>query len=277
MTAELIDRRQRGRSEAPPEQQAPVVTTVPARASARVDLVPPIVETRRKNRATERKLVAGLLALLVLVVAAGLAVAMLAFIAENQLSTERSRSQLLLSEQKQYTEVSAIKSQLGAYEGATIAALYSETDWARLMRELDAVLPEGATIATESITIKGLSEDTAGVVEATGLDAPGVIEIAFTANAASFDSPTPLLNALGGLTGYVSATVDAVASEQDGYVITGVVRLSAAALGGTSRVAGLDPEQLAALHEQLELAATTSPDAAGSGKTGDADNASAGE
>lgn len=263
MTAEMIDRRQRRRLE-PDEIETtalPEVST-PARAVARVDLVPPIVETRRRNAATERKLVAGVLALLVAVVVAALAVAMLALTAENTLAAERTRSQVLLNEQKQYAELSSVKGQLGAYDGAELAALYPEADWARLMTQLDTVLPDDIAIATESITVKGLS-DTSSAIEATGLDAPGVIEITFTANAATFDSPTPLLNALSRLTGYVSATVDAVAASNEvGYTITGIVQLNADALGGTARVAQLDPDQIATLHEQLELAATTTPDAA---------------
>ncbi|WP_455132930.1 hypothetical protein [Microbacterium aurum] len=283
MTAEMVERRQRHRPDAEPadslllDEPAPV--TAPARAVARVDLVPPIVEIRRKNAATERKLVAGLLALLIAIVAGGLAVAMLAFTAEGTLAAERVRSQLLLNEQKQYTEVSAVKAQLGAYDGATLAALYSEADWARLMTELDTVLPNDVTLATESITVKGLSDDTSGIIEATGLDAPGVIEISFTANAERFDSPTPLLNALKGLTGYVSATVDAVAASNDaGYTITGIVQLGADALGGTARVGQLDADQLAALHEQLDIAATTTADDTATDTTTEgADATSAGE
>lgn len=260
MTAEMVDRRQRRRPESGDIDTVEATPTItPARAIARVDLVPPIVETRRKNSATERKLVAAVLAALVVVVVAALAIAMLAIAAEINLSAERTRSQTLLNDQKQYAELSGVKAQLGAYDGAELAALYSEANWARLMTELDTVLPDDIVIATESIGVKGLSPNVS-VVEATGLDAPGVIEIAFTANAATFDSPTPLLNALSQLTGYVSATVDAVAAERDtGYIITGVVQLNTEALGGTARVALLNPDQIAALHDQLELAATTTP------------------
>ncbi len=256
MTTEITERRQRHRSEAEAPAALPLVTSAPAHAAARVDLVPPIVETRRKQNATERRLVAVLLALLVAIVVAALAVGMLAITAENSLAAERARSQVLLNEQKEYTEVSAVKAQLGAYDQAEYAALYSEADWARLMRELDKVLPDDIALAAESVSIKGMSED-ALPIEGTGLDAPGVIEISFTANADTFDSPTPLLNALAKLTGYMSATVDAVAASTDvGYTITGVVQLGADALGGTKRVDALDPEQIAALHEQLEIAAT---------------------
>lgn len=277
MTTETVERRQRQRPEttSPLEGDVEHVSTA-VRSVARVDLVPPIVETRRRHAATERKLIAGVLALLVLVVVAGLAVAMMAMSAENALTAERTRAQVLINEQKQYSEVSSVKSQLGAYEGAELVALYSEADWSRLMTELDSVLPEDVTLATESITVKGVS-DAGPSIESTGLDAPGVIEISFTANAARFDSPTPLLNALSRLTGYVSATVDAVASNESGYLITGVVQLGSGALGGTQRVTALDAEQIAQLHEALGLAATTTPDAASSETTDDADATSAGE
>lgn len=276
MTAEVVERRQRQRpgAEDPMEFADGSQQSVPARATARVDLVPPIIETRRKQAATERKLIASLLALLVFIVVAGLGVAMLAFGAEAALNAERTRGQILINEQQQYSAVSTVKADLGAHDGAEIAALYSEANWARLMTELDSVLPERVALSTESVTVKGLADDAASI-EATGLDAPGVIEVSFTANAATFDSPTPLLNALSKLTGYVSATVNAVAADNEaGYVITGVVQLGADALGGTARVDQLDADELAALHEQLELAATTTPDTAGTAnETTDAEDA----
>lgn len=259
MTTEMTERRQRHRPDpSDVELDEPAPTHTPVHAIARVDLVPPIVEARRRHAATERKLMAGMLALLVAVVAAGLAMAALAMSAESTLSAERTRAQVLLNEQKKYSEVSSIKAHLGGYDGAELAALYSEASWSRLMTELDAVLPADVSLATESITVKVVADDAASI-ESTGLDAPGVIEISFTANAARFDSPTPLLDALSRLTGYVSATVEAVASNESGYLITGVVQLGADALGGTARTDALDADKLTALHEQLEQAATTSP------------------
>ncbi|GEB95725.1 hypothetical protein [Microbacterium lacticum] len=259
MTTEMTERRQRHRPDpSDVELDEPAPTHTPVYAIARVDLVPPIVEARRRHAATERKLMAGMLALLVAVVAAGLAMAALAMSAESTLSAERTRAQVLLNEQKKYSEVSSIKAHLGGYDGAELAALYSEARWSRLMTELDAVLPADVSLATESITVKVVADDAASI-ESTGLDAPGVIEISFTANAARFDSPTPLLDALSRLTGYVSATVEAVASNESGYLITGVVQLGADALGGTARTDALDADKLTALHEQLEQAATTSP------------------
>ncbi|WP_454166824.1 hypothetical protein [Microbacterium lacticum] len=259
MTTEMTERRQRHRPDPTDvELDEPAPTHTPVDAIARVDLVPPIVEARRRHAATERKLMAGMLALLVAVVAAGLAMAALAMSAESTLSAERTRAQVLLNEQKKYSEVSSIKAHLGGYDGAELAALYSEASWSRLMTELDAVLPADVSLATESITVKVVADDAASI-ESTGLDAPGVIEISFTANAARFDSPTPLLDALSRLTGYVSATVEAVASNESGYLITGVVQLGADALGGTARTDALDADKLTALHEQLEQAATTSP------------------
>lgn len=260
MTAETVARRQRQRGESGVSTPESIDSVAPARSFARVDLVPPIVETRRKNAALERKLAAGLILLVALIIAAALGVAILAFAAEGRLDAERTRTQVLLNEQRSYAEVANVKAQLADYDDAEIAAVFSEANWSRLMRELDTVLPGDVALATESISVKGLSADTSGIYEVTGLDAPGVIEISFSATAVRFDSPTPLLDALKGLTGYVSATVDAVAeSGEEGYTITGVVQLGADALGGTSRADALDADVLAALHEQLEIAATTTP------------------
>lgn len=152
--------------------------------------------------------------------------------------------------------------QLLDHSDAELAALFAEADWSGLMTELDDVLPDAITLTTETISLKGVSEE-APTPETTGLDAPGVIEIAFTATAAEFASPTPLLNALAELTGHQSATVDSVSeSEEDGYTITGTVQLGTEALGGTARVEALDPEALEVLHQTLEDLVTGAAQAA---------------
>ncbi|MCR2785916.1 MULTISPECIES: hypothetical protein [unclassified Microbacterium] len=250
---EVLERRQRSHAE--PPMTWPTGSTL---SVARVDLVPPIVEARRRQGRTIRLLALGLVGLVIIVAMAGVAVSFLAVTAEQKLAAERTRSQLLLIEQREYSLLSSVKSQLDDAAVAEVAALYPEADWSRLMTELDNALPDDFALRSESITIKGV--DAAGAVESTGLDAPGVIEIAFTATADRFDSPTPLLNALRDLTGYVSATVDAVsATGEGGYVVTGAIQLGSDALGGTARVEALEAELIARLQAELEGAATGAP------------------
>lgn len=227
-------------------------------AVARVDLIPPIVDIRRKENASIRLLMTGLVGLAVAVCVISLAVSFFANGAEGSLAAEKQRGTQLLLEQEKYAEVSGVKAQLLDSVTATMSALYSEADWARIMRELDATMPEDASITSEVVTVKGLTaaSGSSSAQDTTGLDTAGVIQIEFTALAPVFDSPTPLLNALQSLTGYASAKVTAVAGENDeGYNVTGVVELNAAALGGTARVAALDQELLATLHDALEKAA----------------------
>lgn len=226
---------------------------------ARVDLLPPIVEVRRRQSATLRLLTLGLGGLIVIALAGSVATAFLANGAESALADEQDRNARLVDEQAEYAEVSNVKAQLIDYDLAEFAALFAETDWARLMRELDLALPRGVELTSEAITLKGITEPSTNE-EVTGLDTPGIIEITFTASAEVFDSPTPLLNSLQSLTGYASATVDAVAGgREDGYVITGVVQLSSAALGSKRSAAALDADQLAILHQALSDAVTLPP------------------
>ncbi len=233
------------------------VVSTPVMGVVRVDLVPPIVEARRRSARTIRALVYGLLALIVAVVMAILAMSMLALKAETTLDDERTRGQLLVQQQNEYSELISVKRSLADYEFALPEALFAEANWARLMTELDTVLPDEVTLVTEDVAVRGLGNDDGSVSDNGGLDAQGVIQISFTANADRFDSPTPLLNALSELTGFQSATVDAVsASDEVGYVITGVVQLGSEALGGTSRVKDLDEDLMADLHQQLQDVAT---------------------
>ena len=229
------------------------VVSTPVMGVVRVDLVPPIVEARRRSARTIRALIYGLLALIVAVVMAILAMSMLALKAETTLDDERTRGQLLVQQQNEYNELISVKRSLADYEFALPEALFAEANWARLMTELDTVLPDEVTLVTEDVAVRGLGNDDGSVSDNGGLDAQGVIQISFTANADRFDSPTPLLNALSELTGFQSATVDAVsASDEVGYAITGVVQLGSEALGGTTRVEDL----MADLHQQLQDVAT---------------------
>ncbi|MFT3798742.1 hypothetical protein [Microbacterium sp.] len=227
-------------------------------AVARVDLIPPSVEIRRKQRRTRRLLLAGLAGLTAVAVVAGLGAAVLAFGAEKALADEQVRHTQLMQEQQEYSEVLTVKGRLSDYDSARLAALYPEADWARLMRELDAAMPADVTLTTETITVRGGS-DSGPVGQEVAIDAQGVIEITFAAQGSGFGSPTPMLNALPSLTGYVSANVESVVNSDGGYTITGVVRLDASALGGTARVNALDADLVDQLHEALQTALTTPP------------------
>lgn len=272
MTTEVLERRQRRQSEAPMTWPTEGILSV-----ARVDLLPPIVDVRRRQNRIVRGLSWGLFGLILLVALGGVGAALLAASAEAQLDAERTRTQLLLLEQGKYTELQDVRAQLLDHEYAEVAALYAEADWKRLMTELDTALPDDFSLTSETITVKGLGQSDAAT-DGPDLDAPGVIEIAFTADAARFDSPTPLLNALSRLTGYLSATVDSVAGDQEaGYVVSGVIQLGEDALGGTARADALDPEVLDPLHTQLEQVATGAVIAPPTDETSDLDAAVTGD
>lgn len=244
---------------------------------ARADLLPPVVEVRRKQKATRRMLVLGLVGLAVVVAVGAGAAALIAQGKDAGLAAEKARNARLVQEQAQYVEVSTVRAQLVDWDTAQLAALYAEADWARMMRELDAALPGGSSITSEAITVKGQNGGVEPVAALPPLDAPGLIEVSFTANAESFVATTPLLDRLADMTGYASADVSAVASAEEGYVITGVVRLSSAALGGTARVANLDPATADPLRAALETAVTQPPPApATDDTTGAADELAAG-
>ena len=122
------------------------VVSTPVMGVVRVDLVPPIVEARRRSARTIRALIYGLLALIVAVVMAILAMSMLALKAETTLDDERTRGQLLVQQQNEYNELISVKRSLADYEFALPEALFAEANWARLMTELDTVLPDEVTL-----------------------------------------------------------------------------------------------------------------------------------
>lgn len=255
-------------TKAPAAKKRPAQAALPT--TPRVDLLPPIVEIRRQESKTIRRLSFGLVGLVAVVLIASVGASTLAMTAETALATENARKARLLTEEKAYSEVISVKALLGDYDAAIMSALYSEADWARIMREIDGSMPEGVAITSEVVRINGLGTE-AVEVPAVSLDTAGVVSIAFTALSANVISSTEVLNLLSGLTGYSSAHVESVAgSAENGFTVTAVVELNAAALGGTPRTGGLNPEQVTALRDALHLAATQPPAPAPS--TEDADD-----
>ena len=220
----------------------------------RVDLLPPMIEQRRRRTATLRLLMLGLLGLVLIAVTASFAVSVSADEAERELAAAQTRSAQLAAEQGRYTEVAGIKAQLVDTSVARLAALYIEADWQRMMQELDAALPPDVLLTSEVISIVPVAPAAPGAVT---LDAPGLIEIRFTADSGALDQSVPLLGALQNLTGFVSATVDSVVGEEL-RVISGVVRLDARAFG-TPRAGDLDPDTVASLRAALEAALSGAP------------------
>lgn len=242
---------------APKKQARPAAAMMPM--SPRADLMPPSVEIRRREKRTISRLSVGLVFLTGAIVVASLGVTGVAALSEAALANENARKAQLLAEQKNYSEVVAVKALLGDYDAATMTALYSEANWQRTMKELDASMPDGVDITSEVITVKGVGDAKVEIPEVQ-LDEPGVVSIDFTALSQDVISSTTVLNRLAAMTGFASAYVSAVSeSGEEGYTVTGRVELNAGALGGTTRVMKLDADQLTPLHEALLKSATQPP------------------
>lgn len=120
-------------------------------AEPRVQLLPPSVRKREKARETRRLLVL-LVLLSVTVVGAGMAFGgFRALTAQAALSAAQARTQEILVEQAQYSEVSRTSSLVATTKDAQRLVTANEIDWVDELTALAGYLPAGATFDTVAV------------------------------------------------------------------------------------------------------------------------------
>lgn len=247
--------------------KAVAVAQRPARQASnstwpRVDLLPPIVETRRKQNGTLRLLSLALVGIAAIAVLASLGAGLGAMQAEGALADETARGQKLAAEEQNYTDVIAINNQLSAQSTAKTAALFWEVDWPNLLVALDGALPAGVSLDSETVTVKPYSSNgtatTTSGTPVTAIDKPGVIVVAFEATSPDVPSTIPLLNQLQAIPGVVTARVETFAVDTEvGYRVTGEVQIDATWIGTTARSKAIDSDAVKQLRDDLFKATVT--------------------
>ncbi|GAA5097134.1 hypothetical protein GCM10025760_30930 [Microbacterium yannicii] len=135
----------------------------------RVDLTPR-VEIQRRDRARILRawgwaLVAALIALLVI-----LAVTLyLNWVAVNELAAEQARTDALLTESAELSEVSVALGTQRDLEDFRADAMASELDWSSLYATLNGVLPAGAVMTAFDLEVGGAPLEDEEPTEQTGL------------------------------------------------------------------------------------------------------------
>jgi hypothetical protein len=117
----------------------------------RIDFLPPEIRQKKAGRRTIRSLAMLLAAVLALCVVAYAGVTTLAVTAQASLSTEQDRTQQLLREQAQYSEVRSLQQTLDSTKQARVVASGNEIMWKPLMERVESTIP--ANLGIMQVTI----------------------------------------------------------------------------------------------------------------------------
>jgi len=204
--------------------------TVGMGGEPRVDLMPPILADRARARGVRRWLVL-IVALAVLVVAVGYLLAgQRATQAQNDLVAAQTETLALLAQRSQYTDVTAAAGALAAIDSGSRFAVSTEVLWADLYDQIDARLPDGASLA--EVTLIGRAPWDAASVPESPLRAPREATVTLTVVTLTVPDASDMVSRLGDVTGFVDATPTTVELANGVYRTEIVLNVGAEALSG---------------------------------------------
>lgn len=210
-----------GSVQAPPAR----VRTVALGGEPRVSLLPAEVNEYHHAKSVRRRLMAGLVVVVVLV-GAGIAGAyLLATSAEAALAASRVAEQDLILQQGQFAELEQVKNGIAVAEAGVLVAQAPEIDWKDYLVKLEATLPDGVVIKTVSVESTTPFEDYPQ--SSIPLEGSRVATLSFAAVSPTLPSIPDWLNGLSTLAGFADAEPESMSLQADGYLVNIVMHINA--------------------------------------------------
>jgi len=185
--------------------------------SPRVDLMPVEIRVKRAQLKTRRSLRLGLVAVLLLVVAACGGTWAWSGLAQTSLTNAQSEHQALILQAAKYSNVTTIKESIALIKAGQVVGDSTEIDWKDYLTKLQATLPSGVTITTVAVDsatpMKPYAQTT------TPLQGDRIATLTFSATSATLPSVPVWLDGLKTLPGFVDATPGSVTLSDAGYVV----------------------------------------------------------
>ena len=192
----------------------------------RIDFLPPEIKARKEARRTRRFLLVLVALVGVVCLAAYVFASNLTLQARVQLEQAQAETSNLLQQQSQFAEVRSLATKLDSSRNARLVASATEVLWNDYLRELQAKLPEGATVVAYTVDSQSALE--AAVAPDGPLQGSKVATITLTVMVPSLAHVEALLINFPSLTGYAGASVTTATldSSDDGDLYTANVILN---------------------------------------------------
>lgn len=211
--AATMEREQRS-TEPRRSRATPAVKTGPLGGEPRVSLLPPEVNDFHKSRSARRRLIGGVVTVLLVVIAAVGGSYALAFLAQSSLESARLESQTLLAQEAEFADLRQLQSGIALIEAGRMVGASTEIDWKAYLTDLQKTLPTGVRLDTISIDSASPFVDYAQ--SAAPLQGARVATLSFSATSPTIPSIPDWLDGLAELTGFVDAVPGSVTILPDG-------------------------------------------------------------
>ncbi|PJJ73244.1 hypothetical protein CLV46_2830 [Diaminobutyricimonas aerilata] len=196
--------------------------------SPRVDLLPVEIRERERDKVVRRWMIIGA-ALAVIVV--GGAYGLFSFVAlqvQSELQLAQARTDDLLTQQLQYTDVRVVENELAVSRAAARVGTATEIDWTAYVAAATAALPAGATIT--GVSVEGASPLESLTQPTVPLGAGRIATMQLTASFGGVPDYATWLGNLAGMLGASEVMPNGLTQDENGLVGIATVSLTRDAL-----------------------------------------------
>lgn len=196
----------------------------------RVNLLPPEVVQRGKERETRKVLGLIVVASVILVGTASAVAYSHAAVSQGDLIAAQATTQKILTEQLEYSEATTTIGLIASAKSAREVGASTEILWGDLVGTIKTYLPEGVTI--ESASMLGRAPWEVEMLPTGPLRQPRVATLNLVLASGSRTDLSDTIRQLAALPGFADATPDLVTADGERFVTTITLNLNAAALSG---------------------------------------------
>ncbi|RWZ50030.1 hypothetical protein ELQ90_11845 [Labedella phragmitis] len=189
----------------------------------RADLIPPEIVAEHQAKKTRRRLLLGLLGVLLVVGLAAGGATWLNVQSQFALLASQARTADLLVEQAKYIEVRRVQEEIALIESGRKVGASTEILWKDYLLSVQSKLP--ADVVVMSVLIESASPLSEFAQSDEPLQEPRVATLTFSAVSATLPDVTSWLDGLADLPGYVGATPASVSLDEESRLYTSAVTM----------------------------------------------------
>lgn len=183
----------------------------------RVSLLPPEVNDYHRSRSVRRRLIGGVIAVLLVVAAAVGGSYFLAGLSQSALDAARLESQALLAQEAEFADLRQLQAEIALVQAGQMVGASTEIEWKAYLQDLQATLPPGVTL--ETVKIESASPFVDFAQSSVPLQGSRVATLSFAAFSPTIPSIPVWLDGLAELTGFVDAVPGSVELQPSGQYL----------------------------------------------------------